>query len=299
MSRLPDFEAWAIFAKVVETGSFTQTANELMLSQATVSKAVSRLEQRLNTTLFHRTSRKMVLTESGAAAVARAKRILHEGEQIEAEMGEQVNQYQGKIRFTAPMSFGLLQVAPLLPDFLAAYPAVRLDMNLSDEAEDLLDNRYDFALRIAKLEDSALLVRKICDVPILLVGAPAYFARHGKPKHPKDLARHKALQYSNAKNSHYWRFSYGGTQEYTQAMDVVMQANNAEAFTPALVAGLGLALQPEFMVRRELQNGSLETALDDWQTAPLGLYLLSAAQRHRPLRVNALMDFLLERLRRR
>ncbi|MPS28053.1 LysR family transcriptional regulator [Pigmentiphaga sp.] len=292
MSRLPDLEAWAIFAKVAETGSFARAAAELSLSQATVSKAVSRLEGRMKTVLFHRTSRRISLTESGLAALERASRILEEGEAVEAEVTEQSSSPRGPIRMTAPMSFGISHVAPVLPPFMARYPEVTLDVHFSDEQVDLVEKRFDLALRISTLADSSLLVRRLCTVRILLVGSPAYFEQHGRPRHPRELAQHRALQYAYARTGSSWRFRHARHGEFTQAMPTPLRVNNAEALTPALRAGAGLALQPEFLAWQDLQSGALETVMDDWQVEPIALHLVTPPGRGRPARVQALMEYL-------
>jgi DNA-binding transcriptional LysR family regulator len=292
MKKLPDLEAWAIFAKVAETGSFARTAAEFGLSQATVSKAVTRLEGRMKTMLFHRTSRRMSLTESGHAALERAARILAEGEAVEAEVTEQSTSLRGPIRVAAPMSFGVSHLAPLLPDFLAEHPEVVLDIDYSDSQADLVAQGFDMALRISTLADSSLLARRLCTVRILLVGAPVYFQRHGRPRHPQDLARHRALQYSYSRGGSSWRFRHERHGEFTQVMAASMLANNAEALTPALRAGLGLALQPEFLAWKDLQSGALETVMEDWQVEPIALHIVTPPGRSRPARVQALIEYL-------
>ncbi|QGZ31424.1 LysR family transcriptional regulator [Stutzerimonas stutzeri] len=298
MKKLPDLEAWAIFAKVAETGSFARTAAELGLSQATISKAITRLEGRMKTMLFHRTSRRMSLTESGHAALERAARILAEGEAVEAEVTEQSTSLRGPIRIAAPMSFGVSHLAPVLPEFMARHPEVVLDLNFSDELVDLVAQGFDLALRISTLADSSLLARRLCTVRILLVGAPAYFERHGHPGHPRDLTGHRVLQYSYSRGGANWRFRHKRHGEFAQAMSASLLANNAEALAPALRAGMGLALQPEFLAWEDLQSGALQTAMDDWQVEPIALHIVSPPGRNRPARVHALIDYLAERFAR-
>lgn len=296
MSRLPDLKAWAIFAKVAETGSFAQAAADLQLSQATVSKAVSGLEARTKTVLFHRTSRRISLTETGHVALERASRILEEGQAIEAAIVEQATSLQGLIRMAAPMSFGMLCLAPLFPDFMARYPDVTLDVQFNDEIVDLIGGRFDLAVRIASFEASSLLARRLCPVRVLLVAAPSYLEKYGRPKHPRDLAKHKTLQYSNSRSGENWRFRHPIHGEFLQVMRSKLHANNADALTPALLAGEGLALQAEFLVWRDVLDGRLETVMDDWPVDPIALHIVTPPGRRRPARVQALIAYLAERL---
>lgn len=295
--RLPDLEAWAMFAKVADVGSFVGAAEALGVSQATVSKAVSRLEQRLKISLFHRTSRRLSLTDAGQGALGRAMRILAEGEALEADAVEDARQLRGPIRMTAPMSFGLTNLAPLLPAFMQRHPEVMLDIHFSDELMDLVGQGYDLAMRISSLADSSLLARRLCTVGIYLVGAPAYFERHGRPVHPRDLAEHRALQYAYARTGGTWHFRHPEEGEFSQQVPVALRANNAEALIPALQAGLGLALQPAFLVWEDLASGRLERVMNDWQVAPIALYLLTPPGRNRPARVQALLEALAQGLR--
>lgn len=296
MAKLPDFEAWAVFARVAETGSFVRAADELELSKATVSKAVGRLETRLNTSLFHRTSRKLSLTESGRLALERAQRILAEGEAVEAETAAQSSVPRGLVRLAAPMSFGMLHLAPLLPDFLARYPEVSIDLNFSDEKIDLVAEGYDLAVRIARLPDSSLLARRVCEMRVLLVGAPGYFEANGRPAHPRDLTGHRCFTYSNVDNPEVWRFEGPGGEDQAVTVSGPLRVNNAEALGGALRTGLGLALQPEFMCWEDINAGRLEAVMCDWRPPQPSLHVVSPPGRLRPARVRVLSDFLVERL---
>ena len=298
MRRLPDFEAWAIFAKVAQLGSFARAADELGLSKPTVSKAISRLEAHLGSSLLSRTSRRLSLTESGRASLARATRLLSEGEAAEDEALAQSTVPRGRVRISAPLSFGIAYLGATLPEFLMAYPEVTLDLALSDRYVDVVAEGFDLAIRIASLEDSTLLARRLCTVRILLVGAPGYFERHGRPTHPGQLEHHTAMIYTGGSTRGIWRFSHHTFGEVVVEPPVQIWTDNADMLTPSLVAGRGLALQPEFLVWRELEEGSLEIAMPDWSAPVLGLHLLMPPSPLRPLRVQALVEHLTNSLAR-
>lgn len=292
---LPDLEAWGIFAKVAETGSFAATAAEFGLSAATVSKAIARLEARMGERLIHRTSRRFSLTETGRVLAVRAADILAQGEAAEAEAQAKSATPRGRIRLAVPMSFGLRHVAPMLPEFLAAYPEVSVDLQLDDRIIDLVAGGVDIALRIADLPDSSLVARRLCPIERHVVGSPDYFARHGTPERPRDLAGHACLPYSYLASGETWHFTGPDGAAESVRVKGPLSATNGDALAWALEAGLGIALQPDFMAWEPIRDGKLVAILPDWRSPPLALHLVMPGAGPRAARVAVLAEFLVGR----
>jgi DNA-binding transcriptional LysR family regulator len=295
MAKLPDLEGLAIFAKVVEMRSFAGAAAELKLSKATVSKAVSRIEKRLGARLINRTSRRLALTDAGRQLAGRAAHILAEGEAAEDEALAQASVPRGLVRLAAPMSFGVLHIAPLLPEFLTTYPEVSVDLHLSDAMVDLVGEGFDAAIRIAALPDSSLVARRLCEMPLYLVGSPAYLNKHGRPKHPLHLAQHRCIGYSYTTTPEAWRFTKDG-KSATVRPSGPLRVNNGEAMMPALIAGTGLGILPDFILREALGAGRLERLLPDWSLPSGAAYWIAPPGGPRPKRVEVLANFLVEKL---
>ncbi len=298
MSTLPDFEAWAIFARVVEAGSFSRAAAELELSKATVSKALTRLEARLGTPLLHRSSRRLSLTPSGGAALERATRLLAEGDALEDAVRDRTSEPRGLVRLTAPLSFGIRTLGPLLPDFLGRHPGVSIDLQLTDRRSDLVADGIDVALRIGVLADSALRARRLYGIARLLVASPGYLAREGAPAHPRELARHAAILFTHIPAPALWRFRHKREGTCEVRVDGRLRLDNADVGFAALIAGVGLGEMPEFMVWDALRDGTLVKLLPEWRTAPAALHIVTPPGPVRPARVEALIAFLAKNLTR-
>ena len=258
-----------------------------------MSKAISRLETRLGERLIHRTSRRLSLTETGRVLAMRASRILAEAEAAEAEAQSQARAPRGPhpagradVVRLAP------DVAPALPEFLRAYPEVSVDLHLDDRIVDMIAGGIDVAIRIAALPDSSLIVRKLCPVRRFVVGAPSYFEKHGRPRHPDELTQHACLSYSYLPTGDLWQFTNRKGVKKSVRIKGPLGANNGDALADALKDGLGLALQPDFIAWEGLQSGALERVLTEWAAPPLAVNILTPAGGTRPSRVSVLIEFL-------
>lgn len=295
MPNLPDLEAWAIFAKVVELRSFTAAADDLAISKATVSKAVSRLETSLGVQLFHRSSRHLSLTESGRELAGRAQQLLSLGEEAEDAARDEAASPRGLVRLAVPMTFGIAHIGPALPDFLSRYPDIAVDLHLSDEVVDIIGGGFDAALRIGALPDSSLKARRLAPVERYLVASPAYIKRRGRPRHPADLKDHDCLCYAYLPNPESWRFTHANGEEAQVRPSGPLRINNSDAMMPSLEAGHGIALIPDFMLAQCEAPDRLEKLLAEWAPPPIALHLVTPPGRLRPARVTALIEFLVQR----
>ena len=195
------------------------------------------------------------------------------------------------------MSFGTLQVAPLLPEFLAAFPEISIDLHLSDAQTDVIGEGFDAAIRIAVQPGASLVVQRLCEMPRYLVGSPAYLDKHGRPKHPLHLAEHRCIGYSYTMTTEVWRFTKGSKSASVRPSGP-LRVNNGDAMMPALIAGTGLGILPEFFLREAIESNQLERLLPDW-SIPLGaVYWVTPPEGPLPKRVEVLGNYLIERLAR-
>jgi DNA-binding transcriptional LysR family regulator len=296
MTRFPDFEGLAMFAKVAEEGSFAGAARAMGVSVATVSRGVARLEERLGARLFNRTSRQLALTEFGGTIADKAADIYRQAEEAENAAREMSVQPRGLVRLAVPMSFGLRWVAPLLPGFFKTYPEVSIDLHLSDAPVDIVAQGFDAALRIAALPDSSLVAKRLCPVSQLVVASPAYLERHGRPSHPRELVDRPCLSYAYRARSDVWRFVNETGEEEPVTPIGPLRVTNSVALLPMLLDGLAIAELPEFIAGEYLADGRLEAILTDWHLTRGGLYFVTPSARSRPAKVTALADYFAKHL---
>lgn len=284
----------AVFARVVESRSFSEAAKQLGLSKSAVSKAVARLEDRLGARLLNRTTRRVAPTEVGALFYEHCARVLAEAEEAERVVGAMHAEPRGVLKVNAPMSFGVLHLAPAIPDFLTLYPGLRVEMTLNDSFVDLLEEGFDLGVRIAALADSSLVARRLAKNRRVVCGAPDYFARRGEPKVPEDLRDHDCLGYTLLASNDGWRFDGpGGTRSIR--ISGSFAANNGEALKAAALAGTGLILTPTFLVGPELRSGLLRPVLVEYCTVETAIYAVYPSRRHLSAKIRAFVDFLAAR----
>ena len=297
MSKLPDFEGLAMFAKVAEERSFAAAARAMGVSVATVSRAVTRLEERLGGRLFNRTSRRLALTDYGRTLAERASRIYADAEQTEDVARKASSRPRGLVKLAAPLSFGTRWVAPILPKFFRRYPDIAVELHLTDAQTDLIGDGFDAALRIAVMKDSSLVARLIVPVRRFVVASPGYIARHGRPRHPRDLASHQCLSYANRAKHDVWRFTHLKTgEESAVTPDGQLRVTSVEALLPTVLEGLAITELPEFVATQYFAEKQLEPILADWSLPEGGLYFVTPTARARPAKVSALADFVIAEL---
>src|SRR5476649_1641864 len=282
-----------MFVAVLETGSFARAAARLGTSAGQSSKLVSRLEEQLGVQLIKRTTRALAATEVGQAYYQRIKILL---DVLDASVRQAAGAPSGRLRLSAPTSFGATQLTGVLIDFAREFPAIELDVSFADRLVSLVDEGFDLAIRIGRLDDSSLIARKLCQVRIVLTASPDYVAQHGAPLSPHELVNHNCIIDTNFRDPFNWQF--GSITEQAQTSVPVsgrLHFSNAEACLTAAASGLGIARIPSFIAGPSLRQGMLLPVLSAMEVTPLGLYAVYPAARHLALKVRALVDFLAQR----
>jgi len=292
MQNLTDI---AIFVAVVRHASFTAAAEALDMSQPVVSKAVTRLEDRLGARLLNRTTRRLSLTEAGANLYRRSAEALSEIDNAELEVTQYQTEPRGLVRVSAPMSFSLLHLAPLMGEFLERYPGVNVDLQLDDRRVDLVEDGFDVALRIGRLENSNLVARRIAPIRQVICASPAYVALHPAPERPEDLFEHNCFVYTHLSTPREWRFHDTNGETIVVPIKGTLQSNSGVVLRDAAVANAGVALLPTFYICDQLRSGRLQVLLQDFPVVELSLYAVYAERRNLLPKVRAFIDFAVER----
>ena len=289
--------AMHMFVRVAELSSFSAVAQQMGLARSAVTRQIAALEQHLGIKLMVRSTRRLMLTSAGAAYLEKCRVILNLVEAAETGVAEERQTPRGMIRISLPLTYGLMRVAPLLMEFARRYPEVQLDMDYTDRRVNLIEEAIDLSIRITSRLGATEIARRIGSSQMSAVASPSYLAEHGTPRHPSELVHHECLSYTTTTESKQaWSFEVNGALT-AYPIRARIHSNNGEALNDAVERGLGIALQPDFIVERALQSGKVVTILTDFALPELGIYAMLPSNRQVPHRVRVLMDFLAEHLR--
>lgn len=300
---MDQFAAMQTFARVVETGGFSEAARQLGIAVSSVTRQVNALENALHTQLLNRSTRSVTLTPQGRKYYDKVVQILQDVEAANLSVAEQDEIPRGLVRASLPVAFGRLHVAPIIQDFLRQYPEMQLDLKLSDALLNPVEKELDVVIRLGNLDRSGatLLVRKLASYQRKVCGSPTYFQKQGKPNHPDDLVHHNCLRFSYSTGYEVWRFKRD--QEICEVrVNGSLVADNSEVLRQACLDGAGIILMPTWLIGEDIRAGRLETVLNDFQFYPqadtdIGIYALCLPNRRHSLRVQTFVDFLAQNLK--
>jgi DNA-binding transcriptional LysR family regulator len=290
------YQEMRVFAAVVEAKSFVNAGDALGLSKQAVSRHVADLESRLGVRLLRRTTRKLSLTEEGQVFYARCSELVGNIDDAEAEITSRTGEGSGLLRINAPLSFGLLYLADLWPQFMHQNPKITLDVTLVDQVVDLVEDGFDVAVRIARLPSSSLISRKLTSTRVILCASPEYLARRGMPQHPSELVAHDVMSYSLLSTGENWEFT-GPAGRVAVKVSPRMRTNSGDTCIAAALQHQGIVLQPSFMVATHLTAGTLVEVLPDHHCLELDVYAVYPSRKFLAPRVRLLIDFLVEAFR--
>lgn len=291
MDRFSDMQ---LFVRVVEAGSLSAAAERLEIAKSAASRRLADMEARLGVELLHRTTRRMRLTESGQAFYERCARILADVEEAEQLVSQAHGALHGRLRVALPLSFGLVQLAPLVETFMRRNPELAFDLDFNDRQVDLLQEGVDVAIRIAQLTDSSLIARRLAGIRHLVCASPGYLNARGKPEQPADLARHACLVYGHSATPDVWHYRSPDGEAGSVRVSTRLRANNGDMLVMAARAGQGIVMVPTFFLHDALVAGELVPVLTDYVWPELSAYALYPPTRHLSTRVRAFIDFMAE-----
>lgn len=289
-------EGERMFMAVMETGSFAAAARRLGTSSGQASKLVSRLEGELGARLLNRTTRALSPTEVGQAYYERVRAVIEELDSLSEAVKNRSGTVSGRLKLTAPLSFGNRQLAPALVDFAKRYPEISLEVSFADRVVSLVDEGFDAAVRIGLQSDASLMARRLCESRIVAVASPAYLEQHGMPAHPRELTAHDCVIDTNFRDRNTWHFRDAGAA-ITVTVPSRLFLSNANACVAAAEAGLGITQVPSFVAGDAIHAGRLVPLLRGFEPPPVPVQAIYPPGRHLALKVRALVDFLAERFR--
>jgi DNA-binding transcriptional LysR family regulator len=285
------FQAMNVFVKVAESGSLSGAARALDMSNPSVTRHVADLETYLQARLFNRSTRRLSLTETGVAYLERCRQLLADLEDASQAARMSAAHPTGRLRVNAPVSFAVNHLGRVLPGYAQRYPEVTLDVTLSDRVVDLVDEGYDVAIRITRIQDSSLVARKIAATRRIACAAPAYLKKHGKPREPKDLADHVCLSYTYLATRDEWHFERNGKRHAVRVKGL-LQANNGDLLREAAIGGMGIVVQPSFIVGDAIRAKKLVPLLTDYEASELPIYAVYPSRQHLSAKVRTFVDYL-------
>jgi len=291
MDRL---DSMRLFVRVDELGSFSAVAQQMNVARSVVTRQVAALEAHLGTKLLARSTRRLSLTSAGATYLEKCREILGLVDAAEAGLTEDSQAPRGHLRITLPFSFGIRQLMPMFGDFMVANPEITIELEFSDRRTNLIEGGFDLAIRITDRLEPGDVARKIGSSRSVVVAAPGYIKRHGRPRHPKDLIRHECFGYVLATRSS-WAFSLDGKTEWFPVAGR-LEANSGDALLAAAIGGLGITYLPTFIVETAVREHSLDILLPAFRAPELGIYAVFPSNRYVPHRVRALVEYLAQRI---
>jgi DNA-binding transcriptional LysR family regulator len=279
------------FVAVVDAGSFVKASDAQGMSKPAVSRYISDLESRLGVRLLQRTTRRLSLTDEGHIFYDRCRNVLMAVDEAETEIASRSSEASGLVRINAPLTFGILHLAPLWGEFRRLHPKVTLDITLSDRVVDLVEEGFDLAIRIAALPDSGLISRRIATTRMVLCASPHYLAQHGVPTHPSELATHAVIAYNQLSSGDEWHFD-GPEGKVAVRTHPCISTNNGDTCRAAAVHHQGIVLQPSFLISEDLASGALVELMPEFRSIEIGIYTMYPTRRHVPPKVSMLVEFL-------
>lgn len=291
MDRL---DSMRLFVRVAELGSFSAVAQQMNVARSVVTRQVAALEAHLGTKLLARSTRRLSLTSAGATYLEKCREILGLVDAAEAGLTEDSQAPRGHLRITLPYSFGIRQLMPMFGDFMTGNPEISIELEFSDRRTNLIEGGLDLAIRITDRLEPGDVARKIGSSRSVVVAAPAYIKRHGRPRHPEDLIRHECFGYVLATRSS-WAFSLDGKTEWFPVAGR-LEANSGDALLAAAIGGLGITYLPTFIVETAVREHSLDILLPAFRAPELGIYAVFPSNRYVPHRVRALVEYLAQRI---